>query len=192
MTTPTIAPLKTTLLTIVLEGTTPLICHRFDEKSKQQMKDKQMKKAAKGREAKDPEALFKASLYPHPEGGYGFPAIAFKAAAVRAGKLVGMKMTDTKQCFHIVGGEYVKIEGEPAMREDIVRLQGTTADLRYRGEFKQWGTTLTIQFRADIISAEQIANLMNHAGFSVGVGEWRPEKDGVNGQFKVVTYNVDD
>jgi hypothetical protein len=30
-------------------------------------------------------------------------------------------------------------------------------------------------------------NLFNVAGFAVGVGEWRPERDGSNGMFHVQT-----
>jgi hypothetical protein len=176
--------LKISTFRIKLKGKTPLIMHKFSEKSKKEMRDKQTKQATKGREAKNPEADYKASMYDHPDGGHGFPSIAFKAAAVRAGKMVGMVMTDTKQCFHI-DGDLVKINGEPRMREDIVRLQGSTADLRYRGEFVDWSTEFDIKYRSDIISKEQLVNLFQHAGFSVGVGEWRVEKNGSNGQFEV-------
>jgi len=48
---------------VKIKGTAPLICHRWSEKAKQQMLAKQLKQASKGREAKDPEADFTASLY---------------------------------------------------------------------------------------------------------------------------------
>lgn len=170
---------------IPLRGVTPLICHRWSEKAKKEMRDKQTKKASAGKQAKDPQQDFEESLYHHPEGGYGFPSVAFKSAAVRAAKQVGMAMTDARVAFHVMG-ELVKIEGEPTMREDMVRLNGQTADIRYRGEFRDWSAKPMISFNANMISAEQIANLFQIAGFSVGVGEWRPERNGQFGRFEIV------
>lgn len=71
------------------------------------------------------------------------------------------------------------------MREDVVRLSLASTDLRYRGEFDPWSTTLTISYVAGNISAEQLANLLVRAGIQVGVGEWRPEKDGRYGTWTV-------
>src|SRR4051812_17217727 len=71
-------------MTIRLVGDSPLICHKWSEKAKKEMLDKQMKRAKPAKDAKDPEKDYEDSLYPHPDGGYGFPAVAFKAAAVDA------------------------------------------------------------------------------------------------------------
>jgi hypothetical protein len=121
----------------------------------------------------------------HPDGGYGFPAIAFKAAAVDAATFVdGITKVEMRGAFHI-NDELVKIEGSPAPREDVVRVGMGTADLRYRAEFKKWKTTLTIRYNSRAISAEQITNMFQNAGFAIGIGEWRPQKDGRNGMFHV-------
>jgi hypothetical protein len=180
--------LNKTKIDITLIGDSPLICHRWSEKAKKQMLDKQMKKAKQGKEAKDPEEDFRQSLYKHPDGGYGFPVIGFKAAAITACTSVeGITKVMARQAFH-VDGELVKlIAGEPEMREDMVRVGMGTADIRYRGQFWPWATTITVTYNANVLSAEQIANLFNTAGFGVGVGEWRPEKDGQNGRFHVAT-----
>lgn len=171
---------------ITLIGDSPLICHRWSEKAKKEMLDKQMKKAKTAKQAKDPEADYKASLYPMGDG-FGFPCVAFKSAAVGACRFSdGMKMTEARGAFHVVG-ELAKIEGAPSMREDMVRVGMGTADIRFRGEFKEWKTTLLVSFNASAISPEQIVNLFNLAGFGVGVGEWRPEKDGSYGRFRVAT-----
>ncbi len=159
---------------IRLRGTSP----------QKQMLGKQMKKASVGKEAKNPERDYKDSLYVLPGGGYGFPSIAFKAAAVRAGTYSDLKMTFLRGAFHVLG-EMVKIEGKPRMREDMVRLQGMTADIRYRGEFVEWSVRLPVKYNARAITLEQLVNLFAIAGFSVGVGEWRPERDGSYGMFEV-------
>jgi hypothetical protein len=185
--------LKTARLTLI--GDTPLISHRFAEKARKEILAKQMKKAKQGREAKDPEADFMGSLHeiPGQSGAYGFPASAFKQAAVRAAKSVpGMTMTDTRGYFHVLTdpthNNLVPLRyGDLRNVEDVVRLggPGAPADIRYRGYFYNWEVDLDIQYNASLISAEQIAHLFDIAGFSVGVGDWRPERDGSFGRFHV-------
>jgi len=50
----TLPPLNIQTVSVTLIGDTPLIVHRWSEKAKKQMLDKQTKKATAGREAKDP------------------------------------------------------------------------------------------------------------------------------------------
>jgi hypothetical protein len=188
--------IKTFTLRIV--GETPLISHAWDEKAKREMLEKQMKKASKGREVRNPFNEFISSLYwltDKPENPtmddvknakFGFPVVGFKAAAVSGGfrSNVVKNKTIPNGAFHI-NGEFAEIEGTPEIREDMVRIGMGTADLRYRGEFKNWATTLTIRCNINVMSMEQIINLFNIGGFSCGVGEWRPEKGGSNGMFHV-------
>ncbi len=176
--------LKIETVQFMLIGDSPLIIHAWSEKAKKQMLDKQMKKATKAREAKDPEADYEACFYKFPDGRNGFPAIGLKAAMVSAARFVDAKMTVLRGAVHI-DAELVEIIGEPNPREDMVRVGMGTADIRYRPEFKAWRMPVTVKFNSSVISAEQIANLLNNAGFGVGIGEWRPEKNGSYGRFHV-------
>ncbi len=173
---------KIVSVNIHVEGVSSLICHRWTEKAKKQILDKHMKKAQKGHEVKNPQQDYEDSLY-RTEDGYGFPAVAFKAAAIRAGKQLGLVMADLRTWFH-VSGELVEINGEPRMREDMVRVQQTT-DIRYRGEFPEWSAAIPVLLDESKLSVEQLVNLFTGAGFGVGVGEWRPEKNGDKGRFRV-------
>jgi hypothetical protein len=173
-------------ISLRLVGTSSLIVHKWSEKAKKQMLDKQMKKPSQGKEAKDPEKDYRESLYICDDGSYGFPAVGFKAAAVRAGTYSDMKMVFLRGAFH-VEGDLVKISGEPQMREDMVRVGQGTADIRYRPEFPKWETELQITYNSRALTSEQIVHLFEVAGFAVGVGEWRPEKDGQFGRFRVET-----
>jgi hypothetical protein len=179
------------LMRVKIVGDAPLIVHKFADKQKKQMLDKQMGVAKSGRPFKVPEEDFQDSLYLHPGGGYGFPAQAFKNAAVSACTSLGKTITkvQARQAFHVSGEfapDLVKIAGEPSMREDTVRIdKGKTADIRYRGEFKTWNCNLVIRYNAQVLSDEQIINLLNIAGFAVGVGEWRTERGGQFGLFHV-------
>ena len=200
----TLPPLRLELMEVTLIGDSPLITNAWSHKAKQEMLDKQMKKAKPARQAKAPEADFQASLYRLDDGSYGFPSVAFKAAAVTAITSVsGMTKIGARQAFQILGedievpGVYegvkmrqnlVRILGsEPRMREDMVRVGMGTADIRYRGEFADWYAKILVRFNANVLSPEQILNIINVAGFAVGIGEWRSEKDGIYGAFHVAT-----
>jgi hypothetical protein len=181
----TLPALNIQMLQLRLVGDSPLICHAWSEKAKRQMLDTQMKKAKQAKAAKDPDADFRESLYPHPDGGFGFPAVAFKAAAVDAcSSIEGVTKVEARGAFHIMG-DLVKINGTPTPREDMVRVGMGSADIRYRGEFREWSADIALRYNTNVLSPEQIANLFNTAGFAVGVGEWRPQRDGSFGMFHV-------
>ena len=190
---------------IRIQGDAPLIMHKWSEKAKKEILDKQMKKAkAKGHDAKSPVEDFINSIYwleGEPEekteqgfadaiasgkARFGFPATAVKAAAVSAAyraEIVKNKVT-MNGAFHILE-EYVEIHGVPIMREDMVKIGMGTADIRFRGEFPTWWSEFTIRYNAGILSLEQLINMINLGGFACGIGEWRTEKGGTYGSFHV-------
>ena len=191
--------------TISIVGDSPLIVHKWSEKAKKEILDKQMKKAkSKGHDAKDPVRDFIDSLYwldGEPEekteegfakaiqngARFGFPSVAFKASAVAAGYRSGVtkNLVSMYGAFHI-DGEFVEINGTPEMREDMVRVGMGVADIRYRGEFKEWNATFQVKYNASAISLEQLVNLFNLGGFACGLGEWRPEKGGAFGMYHIL------
>jgi hypothetical protein len=173
-------------------GTSPLILHRFPEKAKREMLDK-MQGRRTPKQHRDPQADFEAASYRFEDGGYGVPVIAFKRATVSASRFYGgqLKMTELRQFlfFHgelgVDGQELARLDHEPKMREDVVRLTGRTADLRYRPEWAEWATTLDVTFVSNILARESVLSLIDAGGMGVGVGEWRPEKNGTNGTFRI-------
>lgn len=179
-----IPQMQVEVLRLTLVGDSPLISHHWAQKAKQQMLDKQMKKANKGKDAKDPQKDYEESIYRTEEGKPCFPAVAFKAAAVGACRYVDMKMTEARGAFHVLG-EMIELEGEPEMREDIVRIGKGVADVRYRAQFPKWRANIDIRYNANAISAEQIIKLFEIAGFACGIGEWRPQRNGSYGMFHV-------
>ncbi len=187
---------------VVLVGDTPLMMNKWSAKAKKQMLDKQTGKAQQKKAAKDPEEDYRESMYILEDGRFGFPVKAFKSAAITAvTSMSGVTKVGARQAFRVVGeqaiidenlDEYAIIEGQPRKRMDPVRVGMGTADLRFRGEFYPWHTTLHILYNQNAASAEQILNMLNIAGFGVGVGEWRPEKDGQHGMFHVATKEETD
>jgi hypothetical protein len=205
----TIRPLNTKSFKVSIYGDT-MIQNQMSEKTKKQMIDTQMgtKKVGK-REKKDPKADFENSLHIVKSGKFtykssnnlglgevdfngevGFPAYGVKRAIVDSARNVdGITMTLLRGAIFIQGNEddLVKLNYKKIiMREDPVVVSNGRKDLRYRGELRDWDANLTIEYNADVISAEQIVNLLNIAGFSTGLGEMRPGKTGGNyGRFKV-------
>ena len=172
---------------ITIIGDSPLIMHAWSEKAKQEMLDKQMGKAKGKKEPKNPEQDYEDAFYRLSDGRPGFPSIAFKAAAVSAARQVeGLTMTFLRGAFHIQD-ELTPITGTPRMRQDTVRIGMGTADIRFRPEFPAWSAVLKVRLNRRSMTLEQLVHLINQAGFSVGVGEWRPEKDGSYGMFRVET-----
>ena len=192
-TTISIAPLKQKVIQVSIIGVTPLICHRFSEKAKKQMRDKKAGIKTKVREKCDPEAEFEAARYVMSNGSDGFPATGFKNAILEvAHKDVGVPKTLIRKSLFIVADEYVDgipivkiISDKPVMREDVVRVGTGSADLRYRPEFASWSAVLTIEYDEENLTPDVIVSLIQRAGFGVGVGDWRPERDGEFGRFKL-------
>ena len=206
-----IRPIEITKTTIRIVGDTPLIMHAWSEKAKREILEKQMKVTkSKAREAKNPVEDFIRSMYwltPMPtdmtqegfekaiaEGAsFGFPVTAFKQAAISAAFRMGwakdkMSMRGT---FFIEGDENQMLQinsDPPIMREDMVKVGMGTADIRYRGEFRNWSADMTICFNKNgQYTIEQIINIINAGGYACGVGEWRPERDGQYGMFHVAS-----
>ena len=192
-----VSALDVQTMIVPIVGTSPLIVHNFSEKSKRQMLDA-MQGVKRQKTNRDPEADYNQAFYRiwHEDGtqGYGFPVLGFKAATVSAARFYdkSISMTALRQLLFFEGirtqadeQELVEIFGTPRMREDVVRVGMGTADLRYRPEFPEWSAKLVVRYIASSLSQESVLSLINAGGFGVGVGEWRPEKYGQYGQYKV-------
>lgn len=204
-----IKPIEIRKTTIRIVGDTPLIMHAWSEKAKREILDKQMKKTkSSAREAKNPVEDFIRSMYwitPMPEdmtqegfeeaiengARFGFPVTGFKQAAISAAYRMGWAKdkVSMRGAFFIDGDEnqMVEIHGDPpVIREDMVKVGMGTADIRFRGEFRNWYADLTISYNANgQYTLEQIINIINAGGYVCGIGEWRPERDGQYGMFHV-------
>lgn len=194
---------------IKIVGDSPLIVHAWSEKAKKMMLDAQTKATkTKGKEVRDPYDDFIQSLYwleGKPEKStvdafenavkngakWGFPVGAIKqagnAAAYRSGWVKNQMQLRGSYFLQTEFGEMAEIKGSiPEIREDMVRIGMGSADLRYRGEFKNWYMDLILEYNASgDMSLEQIVNVINAGGYIVGIGEWRPERDGTFGKYHV-------
>ena len=180
-----------TVVTVV--GKTPLLTNRFSDRSRKSIEDKQQHEAKGPREARDPEAEFRDALHVIAPGVYGFPSTGIKKALVAAGgRFAGEKMTHLRGILDIPT-THVPIQApEPVMRSDPVKLKGSGVyTIAYRPEFHPWSMDVPLYYNASIIAEAQVLNLFQVAGFSVGLGAWRPESGGTFGQFTLAEAALD-
>lgn len=206
-------PLNIQVLKLSIIGDSPLILHAWSNKAIKMILDKQMKKAKQAKEAKNPVENFIESLHKLPDGsGYGLPAICFKKCLVSVANLADLTKVDCRFSLHVLGhvGEYLRITAPPleepltecdreyakeiaeysksgiSMRQDMVRIAMGTSDVRFRAQFPVWQIDdICVRYNSSNMSPEQIVNLAELGGFSNGLGEWRPQRDGSSGTFHV-------
>lgn len=182
-------------VTLRCEGTAPLMVHKFSEKMRKQMEEKQTaeNKVTKKREPKDYNAEFEGAKYLSTKGWEGIPAIMLRGAMIAACRYTaGLTMTHAKGAFFIKadgrdkidGTPLIKIEGKSEHDKRPVRLESGVADIRNRPRYDDWAVEVTIEFDADLLSANDVANLLARAGAQVGIGELRPQsRDSFGGDF---------
>lgn len=181
-----IPPLHIVKTVIRVQGIEPVITHRFAEKARKVMLDKKQQKAKVKRPPCNPEEEFLAARYVNEKGEDCLPTIAFKCAITDAASFVEGVTKVAIRGAVFIRGELVKLNYKKrVMREDVVRVGMGAADLRFRPEYHDWWVDLPVEFNPNIISAEQLHHLVQLAGFSVGVAEWRPQKDGQFGRFEL-------
>lgn len=182
-----IPQLKIKTVKVRIVGTSPLITHAWGEKAKRQMREKQQKQAKMAKEAKDPVADFESAKYKDAKGRDCIPSVALKNAMVTAATLVEIHKTKTRMGVFVDGDLLPLKFAKCVMREDMVRVGGMakTADIRYRPEYQEWSIDVSIQYNSHVFTVEQVVNLLRVAGFSVGLCEWRPEKNGQFGRFDI-------
>lgn len=179
-----IPAIKLSRMVVSIEGQTPLLTNRFGEKAMTQIEAKQQKKAKSAKAARNPEQECADACHQIAKGVYGFPAGGIKKALVVAGgRFADEKMTHLRGLLNPIGDLIPIIGPAPTMRKDSVRLAGGITSIAYRPMFMPWAMDVPIVYNASLIGEAQILNLFQIAGFAVGIGAWRPESNGVFGQF---------
>jgi len=137
------------------------------------------------------EEKVKAKFYYTEDEKYGIPARAIYNSMIRASSyLFDIKqggMRNIKEGVTLVGG----ILPLKFKKQKVVTHWGRTSGMKgsprkiMRNAFEDWSVEVTIQFNKANLSAEQIINVLNWAGFHIGVGGFRKEKTGNFGAFHI-------
>lgn len=177
-------------------GTAPLVMNKFSAKAREEMKEKQIAgsvaKSKRKREPKNFDNLYNGYRHISQDGWDGLPATAIKAAMVSACRTIDYKMTRAKLAFFIQPDGFDKddrsplikiLKGEPKPLETYVRLSTGVPDIIIRPVWDAgWEAKVTITFDADMLSQQDIANLLFRAGTQVGICAGRPSSTNSVGQ----------
>ena len=180
-----------------LLGTTALIMHRFSKKAREELllPRGELNRAEKAENLKhDPMAEYRESIYRNRDVHTGptfihFPSGAFgKAMASAATDIPGATKAQMARLTNVVSTQ-VNLWGVPKLYMSMVRNSDMnhTPDIRTRAIFPEWAVEIEAEFVATLIKEGQFGNLLAASGRIRGIGDWRPEKGGPFGRFKIVT-----
>lgn len=176
-------------------GTTIYCQNKFGQKALEQMRQQQLAggaaKAKKIHDAKDFDQLYRDAMHISTEGWCGMPSSAFRNALIDACRTCGGVMTRARLAIFCVQDGYdassgeplTRItKGEPYKREMPVRNANGVIDIRARPVWDPgWEAIVTLRYDKDMISLEDVVNLMVRVGLQVGIGEGRPSSKKSNG-----------
>lgn len=193
-----VKPMRLARVTLSIRGfpNCPLVHHAWGEKALRQIREKKGGNKTKDRGPFDPEKEAYDAMHRMEDGSPGLPCGALRKCVLKAAhkdigftrvfatQAIFFKSPDRSNCVPL---EFEHMEN----REDPVRVSNGNVDLRYRPYFYNWSAEVTIEVALDLLSVEDLLNLINRAGFGVGLLEMRPEKGGEYGRFYVDTdYSI--
>lgn len=137
------------------------------------------------------EEKVKAKLYHTEDGKEGIPGRAIYNSMIRGSSYIFDKkqggMRNIKEGVTIVGDILPLKYKNKKVLTHWGRTSGMNGSPRkiMRNAYYNWKVEVAIQFNKNNLSAEQIVNVLNWAGFHIGVGGFRKEKTGNFGSFHV-------
>ncbi len=183
-----------TKMTVVVENRedSSFLMQKMSDDTKKELEEKYEKGNFKGQQEKKKakEEILEGHIHRTEDDEVGFPAAGFQKALIN--------MAKTKQLDGVSGklvSGAVQVMGDiiPMKYEEmkVSELWGTRSGrtgaprLIVRPEFENWSFEIPVAFNSKMISAEQVLNLFNLAGFHIGVGSYRKANGGSYGMFKV-------
>ena len=173
---------------VKIKGVTPLLIEKMDMGVVETYNKKKAQKMTK-KDTRLEEEKSEAKLHYTEEGHIGFPASGFYKGMIEvAPYLDGLDKKLVRGSVRVLGNILPIEFSDKLMNTAWGRQSGKIkAPCKIvRPELKNWSCVIEIIYNASNISAEQIVNLVNWAGFQMGLGSWRPEKGGSYGQYEVM------
>jgi len=181
--------LKKEKISVEIIGVTPLLMEKMDMDVVERYNLKKGKKMSKKDDVLE-EEKYEYKKHKTKDGKIGFPSIAFLKGMVEVAPYIdGMDKKKVRGSVRVLG-DIIPINYKKEYKDvKWGRTSGITKSPRkiIRPMFEDWSCKLDIVYNSANISAEQVINLLNWAGFQIGIGGFRPEKSGNFGQYEVKT-----
>src|SRR5262245_18713972 len=179
---------------IIVDGKTPLLTHNPESMSI-------IKEATKGSRIPAPEIEAEAGCYRMADGTCVVKGESFRGCELAAAGAYRIKKASLRYAFaHILVLEellpLLRRYGTPISdyvidkRRAIVQRQGI---IRCRPRFDEWSAMFTFQYDPLIVTEPKlIVDVLQDGGGRIGVGDYRPAKNGWFGRFDVRAYQIFD
>ncbi len=174
-------------------GTSPLICHRMSQKSQIELLSPSPKKGATEKASTlkhEPLIEYRDSSYTSRDDSYPtrIQALSVWFKKAMASAALDMPGTAKAQILRLIHaeGERVALYGKPLMLMAIAKPLNSAPDVRTRTILPEWACEIVIKYTKPILREQSVVNLLSAAGVLSGVGDWRLQKGGQYGGFKIV------
>ena len=180
------------IVTFAIEGISPLLQNNPKEFIGSGGQEKEL--TAKSRSYDDAQEA-ELRQYRDGDGLFYHPSVAFTKAILRA--VTGKKFGSETATSLVKGTVFIAEphcilcdgKGKPLKKYTIDRQSvviGKARILRCRPRFDIWFTKLALEINTGILSADNVRDALSLAGRVVGIGDYRPEKTGGYGRFRVL------
>lgn len=181
---------------VEIVGVTALLIHRFGEQAEAGEATRRIVV-----DTRDPRTEALSHAYVAPDGTFYFSAFSIPNSMSSAGsnhKLKGSRKTlrfvvpsavmVTSDVITIMNGH-----GGPAENFEVdsrpVTIPSTKGRImRHRPRFNQWSARFSLLLDDKQLSVDMASQLLTEAGLSIGIGDFRPEKRGPFGRFRVAKF----
>lgn len=185
------------LIDVEIRGITPLLIHRFNEDAEQANGRRKIKMVRD-----DPRTQATKAAYIDAIGNFYFSGASITGCMGNAGS--NHKATGTRKSLRFVVPSAVMMTADtvtilngdgPAKSFEVdsrpVTIPATKGRImRHRPRFDDWGAKFQLEVDDDVLPLAVVHQLLNEGGQSVGIGDFRPEKRGPFGRFRVTRFEA--
>lgn len=184
---------------VTVQGTSPLLQHRFGESAEgESAKASRQITVVRGTPREEADKV----VYRDKDGGFFIPGTWFFGTLIAAGGNHKMKGSRKSARFVVpaavrVGEIEIPIrngDGKSIVKDFEVDSRPVTIPatkgriMRHRPRFDCWSAKFSLFINDDILPEDFVHQLLNEAGAQQGIGDYRPEKRGPFGTFRVVKW----
>jgi hypothetical protein len=174
---------------VIIQGTSPLLQHRFSEEDKAQVQSGTSTSIKKN----DPEEMAERAAYRLPSGELYQPSDHIERSCVQA---AGLHKIGRRSAKSVAGAAFCIAPREipHGLREYVVDsrravIPSTGASVvRHRPRLDAWRLSFTLEIDDELIAAPLAKQILIDAGKRIGIGDFRPSKGGPFGRFTVIAF----